>query len=174
MNWHIFFIIAGTFIIIVLKHSGRSEVESAFLYWLFQFGLILLIADALSGNDTFGLWGKLGIYQIEWFDLSKLGYTDLDLNRMKTFVLIIGAILFGILRFLQLSQILKTKKYKLLTFLRLVSFPIEAGLIVLFIVAVSPASRFIRDFGLVLLLLYLIYFSIQKRLLIHLKSLPRE
>lgn len=179
VGWHIFFVILGAFLLITLKHGGWLNVAYIMIYWALQIFVILLFLDVSLGGDAFGLSSKWGTDRIlAWFDLSRVGYATTEIDRIVCGIFIISTIIYGLLQFTRLSRILRTKKYRRITFLRLASLPIEAGFILL-VTALSIQllypGEIIEDTMIYVfsLLVYIPLAALQKRMFIFLMSLPK-
>lgn len=179
LSWHILFVILGAFLLTTLKHGGWLNVAYIIIYWLLQIFAVALFSD-LSGGDTLGLSSKLGMDRItSWFDLSKAGYASSDIERIVGGILIISLLIYGLIQFTRISRILRTKKYRRITFLRLASLPIEAGFILLVttlsIYQLLYPGEIIEDtmIYVIILLAYIPLAALQKRMFIFLMSLPK-
>lgn len=159
--WHICFIILGILLLTILKHSNWRIFIFSFLYLLISIILIFIITLIFYS-----------FIPLDFIDFDNYGLDDSS----ETKVFLASMIIFVLFMIVQSVRSITGKRYRQFPFINFVSLPIAFGFL-LFVIEVFRHQSNARDTSSALaifLLLYLLFSPIQKKMLIHLISLPKE
>lgn len=158
MSWHLIFIASWVLSVVILKHANWRILIFAFIYLLFFLTVGTLMAIILEDSRLdFEVLG----------DLLRISKDNMPVWIVATFLFLF--------MFLISMSLIGAKKYKRFALINFVSLPIPAA----FLFLLLPLTEWGDEGDLLSILIffyivYLLYTPIQKKLLIHVLSLPKE
>jgi hypothetical protein len=183
---HFLFIVLATMLLIALKHSNWKDLAVILLVFLIQIIPLIFLyfsrGRPFASVSDFLYFLENSISYLNRFFFEKLTgiktsglYDDIEFATNNNLILTITTAIFILLQIRRVLKIPKMKSYNRIAFLRFISLPIDITIIVTFIILVLPLNYIETIVILPLFFMtYLIYAPIQKKLFIHLISLPKD